>query len=121
MATFVSRRLAAASASHYAHPRFLQRVLKGVHAATPGRPGGLTDSDDTARFARADRFHWRNPLSSVLPVEPEATAVGAIVASAAMKYGMEDDVVASIDLPSAATVPLHMDFTVARQSRGIGS
>jgi hypothetical protein len=77
--------------------------------------------DDIARSARADGFHWRNLLSSVLPVEPEATAVGAIVAAAAMQYGMEDDVAASVDLPSAATVPLHMGLTIARQSRGIGS
>jgi len=77
--------------------------------------------DDSARAARADGFHWQNLLSSVLPAEPEATAVGAIVSTAAMEHGMENDLAASIELPSAATVPLHMGMAVARQSRGTGS
>jgi hypothetical protein len=54
-------------------------------------------------------------------VEPEATAVGAIVTAAAMQQGVENDIAASIDLPPAATVPLHLSVVVARQSRGIGS
>jgi hypothetical protein len=37
-----------------------------------------------------------------------------------MEHGMQDEVTASIDLPPAATVPLHLGLAVARQSRGIG-
>lgn len=102
-----------------------EALLDEGAAKMPQLAGALHDYlvrlDDIAGAARADGFHWRNLLSSVLPVEPEATAVGAIVAAAAMPHGMENDVAESIKLPSAATVPLHMGVTVARQSRGIES
>jgi hypothetical protein len=62
-------------------------------------------------------FHWHSLLSSVLPPEPEATAVGAIAAAAAMEHGMENDLAASIEQP-VATTPPHMGIAVARQSRG---
>jgi hypothetical protein len=99
-----------------------EALLEEGQAAMPMLTGALHDYlvrlDDIARAARADSFHWRSLLSSVLPVEPEATAVGAIVAAAAMQHSMEDDVATSIDLSPAATIPLHMGLAVARESRG---
>jgi hypothetical protein len=89
--------------------------------AMPSLTGALHDylvrADDIARAARADSFHWRNLLSSVLPVEPESTAVGAIVAAAAMHHGMENAVAGSIELPPAATIPVQMGVAVARAAR----
>jgi len=102
-----------------------EALLDEGAAEMPVVAGALHDYlvrfDDITRAARADGFHWRNLLSSVLPVEPEATAVGAIVARAAMHHGMEADLATSIDLSPAATVPLHLGLVVAHQSRGMGS
>jgi hypothetical protein len=92
--------------------------------AMPALAGAVHDFlvrvDDISRAARADRFHWSNLLSSVLPVEPESAAVGAIVAAAASEQGMEEALPASIDLPPAATIPLHIGLAVARRSRESG-
>jgi hypothetical protein len=89
--------------------------------AMPSLRGALHDylvrADDIGRAARADSFHWRNLLSSVLPVEPESTAVGAIVVAAAMHHRMEDEVASSIDLPPAATIPVQMGLAVASAAR----
>jgi hypothetical protein len=73
----------------------------------------LRAHDVTAAAAR-DRFHWAQLMSSVLPVEPEAAALGAVVMRAATRRELADELMERLDLPPQAVAPLEVAGSIVR-------
>lgn len=72
---------------------------------------------DVTSAAMGDRFHWRRLLSNVLPVEPEAAALGAIAMHATMRHEADAEMLDRLDLPPVSLVPLFVGREIARQAR----
>jgi len=72
---------------------------------------------DVIAAAMRDRFHWRRLLSSVLPVEPEAAALGAIAMAAVMRHEADDEILRQFDLPRVTIAPLLVGREIARSAR----
>lgn len=88
----------------------IRQVVPNVHDF-------LIRAHDVTAGAMSDRFHWRSLMSSVLPVEPEAVALGAAVMAAALQRGAEQELIGRLDLPPPALTPLLVGLGVA-QMRG---
>jgi hypothetical protein len=86
---------------------------RGIDAVAASTHDFLTRAHDVTAAAIADRFHWRNMLSSVLPVEPEAVALGAVVMAGAMRHKAEDRLMEQVDLPLRAVAPLVVGRAIA--------
>lgn len=69
---------------------------------------------DVTAAAMSDRLHWRSLMSSVLPVEPEAVALGAVVMAWALQRGVDAEVFDTLDLPPGALAPLVAGMGVAQ-------
>jgi hypothetical protein len=76
----------------------------------------LTRAYEVTSAAMSDRWHWRRLMSSVLPVEPEAAALGAVVMSVAMRHGLEDELMERLRLPRTALVPLFVGGAITEAS-----
>ena len=91
-------------------PQALDRMSASVHDY-------LMRCHDITAQAMSDRFHWRNLMSSVLPVEPEAAALGAVVMAILVRRDLADELMTRLDLPAPALAPLLTGLSVA-QMRG---
>jgi hypothetical protein len=75
----------------------------------------LTRAHEVTAAAMNDQFHWRNLMSSVLPVEPEAAALGAVVMACAMRQQAADALMQRLDLPPQAIAPLVVGRAIAER------
>lgn len=101
------------------------RVVRAVDAMLHDEPGGdvdtlagsahefLTRAHDITAEAMNDRFHWSRLMTSVLPVEPEAAAVGAVIMAGAVRRGAADELMQRLHLPPVATAPLVVGREIA--------
>jgi hypothetical protein len=86
--------------------REIRQVVASVHDF-------LIRAYDVTAAAMSDRLHWRSLMSSVLPVEPEAVALGAVVMASALQHGVGTELIDRLDLPPGALAPLIAGMGVA--------
>jgi hypothetical protein len=91
-------------------------VGRGIDALAVSARDFLTRAHDVTAAAMADSFHWRNMLSSVLPVEPEAAALGAVVMAGAMRHQADDELMDRVNLPGPAVAPLVVGRAIAERA-----
>jgi hypothetical protein len=89
--------------------REMQEVVASVHDF-------LIRAYDVTAAAMSDRLHWRSLMSSVLPVEPEAVALGAVVMASALQHDTDEELIERLDLPPGALVPLIAGMDVAQRA-----
>jgi hypothetical protein len=73
---------------------------------------------DVTAEAMNDRLHWERMMSSVLPVEPEAAAAGAVVMAAAGRTQTVGALMDRLALPPQALAPLRVGAEIAGFTRG---
>jgi hypothetical protein len=108
MAAIAAVVAAADSAAH--QEADLQPLVAAVHDV-------LIRIHDMTAAAMQDRYHWKNLLSGVLPVEPEAAALAAIAMAAAMRRGADDDVLGTLGREPAFVAPLLIGREIVRRSQ----
>jgi hypothetical protein len=87
--------------------REMRQIVASVHDF-------LIRAYDVTAAAMSDRLHWRSLMSSVLPVEPEAVALGAVVMASALQRGADEELINRLDLPPGALAPLIAGMGVAQ-------
>ncbi|HEY6781116.1 MAG TPA: hypothetical protein VI111_09185 [Thermoleophilaceae bacterium] len=84
----------------------VDREQAGVEALTLPLHDLLTRAYEVTAAAMSDTWHWRRLMSSVLPVEPELAALGAVVMAVARRHGIDGEVMERVRVPPPARVPL---------------
>jgi hypothetical protein len=90
--------------------------VRGLEAMSASVHDYLMRCHDLTALAMSDRFHWRNLMSGVLPVEPEAAALGAVVMASAFRRQGVGELLARLELPQAALVPLTVGLAIAQRT-----